>query len=409
MAEPITDEDLELLNELGVDAAATPTGGRSAKDQRILAGFEEIERFVEEHGRPPEHGEDRDIFERLFAVRLDRIRASAECREVLRDLDSHGLLGAAIPEPGSQAEAEPDDEELLASLGVGPSPENELTSLVHVRPRDEINAASEVARRVPCKDFAEFKSFFEEVQQQLKTGERRTIKYGGEHADINKDDLFILEGQKLLVADVGDRFVSDYDRPNRRLLVVFDNGTESKPLQRSLQRALYEDKASRRITEPGFGPLFEGDAERHDSLFSEEEGADDLGTGYVYVLRSRSDHPFVSANRSVIHKIGVTGSDVKSRIAKARKDSTYLLADVEIVAAFKLANVNRMKLESLLHRFFECARLNLELKDRFGSQVEPREWFLVPLPAIDEAIQRIKDGSIGGFRYDLESAALVPL
>lgn len=409
MAEPTTDEDLELLNELGVDVAATPSGGRSAKEQRIIAGFEEIERFVEEHGRPPEHGEERDIFERLFAVRLDRIRASAECREVLRDLDSQGLLGAAISESGTQAESEPDDEELLASLGVGPSPENDLTALVHIRPREEINAAAEVTRRVPCKNFADFKSFFEQVQQQLKTGERHTVKYGGDHADINKDDLFILEGQKLLVADVGDRFVSDYDRPNRRLRVVFDNGTESEPLQRSLQRALYEDKASRRITKPGFGPLFEGSAEKPDALFSEEEEAGDLGTGYVYVLASKSDHPFVSANRSVIHKIGVTGSDVKARVANARKDPTYLLADVEIVATYKLMNVNRRKLESLLHRFFECARLDLELKDRFGSQVEPREWFLVPLLAIDEAIQRIKDGSVSSFRYDPESAAIVRL
>ena len=166
---------------------------------------------------------------------------------------------------------------------------------------------------------------------------------------------------------------------------------------RSLQRALYKDKASRRITEPGFGPLF-----------SEDEEEDDLATGYIYVLRSKSEHPFVAQNRSVIHKIGVTGGDVKSRVANARKDPTYLLADVEIVATFKLANVNRKALEALLHKFFGSARLDLELKDRFGAQVEPREWFLVPLPVIDEAIEKLKEGTIGGFRYDPETARLVP-
>src|SRR5258706_9586508 len=88
----ITEEDLELLGELGVDAEAPQTGGRSAREQRIIAGFEEIERFVQEQGRRPEHGENRDIFERLYAVRLDRIRESVECREVLRDMDSQGLL-----------------------------------------------------------------------------------------------------------------------------------------------------------------------------------------------------------------------------------------------------------------------------------------------------------------------------
>jgi hypothetical protein len=116
------------------------------------------------------------------------------------------------------------------------------------------------------------------------------------------------------------------------------------------------------------------------------------------VLRSKSEHPFVAEHRTVLHKIGVTGGEVKSRVANAKKDPTYLLADVEIVATFKLANVNRKALEGLLHKLFGAARLDLELKDRFGSQVEPREWFLVPLAVIDEAIQKIKDGTINGFR-----------
>jgi len=83
-------------------------------------------------------------------------------------------------------------------------------------------------------------------------------------------------------------------------------------------------------------------------------------------------------------------------------------ADVEIVATYKLANVNRKALEALLHKFFGNARLDLELRDRFGSQVEPREWFLVPLPVIDEAIHKLKDGSIGELRYDKETASLAP-
>jgi len=208
--------------------------------------------------------------------------------------------------------------------------------------------------------------------------------------------MFILDGQKVIVAELGEPFVSDYGRPDRRLRVVYDNGTESDLLVRSLQRALNKDKASRRITEPDLGPLF-----------SDEEGEDDLPTGYIYVLRSKSEHPFVAEHRSVVHKIGVTGGDVKSRIANAKKDPTYLLADVEIVATFKLSNINRKGLEALLHKFFGSARLDLELKDRFGGQVEPREWFLVPLPVIEEAIQKLIEGTIGNFRYDSEAAKLV--
>ena len=394
MPERATNEDLELLDELGVDTAPAASGGRSAREQRIIAGFEEIERFVDTHGKTPEHGKNRDIFEQIYAVRLDRMRESPECREVLKDLDSRGLLNAGDEPAENVAEDESTDEALLASLGVDANLEHDVNQLVYVRSRDEIKAAEEIAQRNPCKDFEEFKLIFENVQRELKTGKRQTLKYR-DYAGVKKGNLFILDGQKVMVADLGELFVSDYGRPDRRLRVVYDNGTESDILLRSLQRALNKDNASRRITEPGFGPLF-----------SEVEEEDDLETGYIYVLRSKSDHPFVAANRSVIHKIGVTGGDVNSRVANAKRDPTYLLDDVEIVATFKLSNVNRNALESLLHKFFGSARLDLQLKDRFGSQVEPREWFLVPLPVIDEAIQKIKEGTIGDFRYDAETARL---
>jgi hypothetical protein len=111
----------------------------------------------------------------------------------------------------------------------------------------------------------------------------------------------------------------------------------------------------------------------------------------------------------VIHKIGVTGGDVKGRVVNAKKDPTYLLAEVEIVATFKLANINRKRLEALLHKFFSGARLDLELKDRFGAQVEPREWFLVPLGVIEEAITKLMEGTIGNYRYDPATARIVEI
>ena len=397
MPERATDEDLALLDELGVETTPAKTGGRSAKEQRIIAGFEEIERFVEEHGRTPQLGENRDIFERLYAVRLDRLRESVECREVLKDMDTRGLLTCEDRATESLADSDLSDEELLATLGVEAAPENDVTNLVHVRSRAEIKAAEEVTKRTPCENFDEFKPIFERVQHELQTGELRTVKFGGD-AEIKKGDLFIVDGQKVMIVGLEDTFISDYGRPNRRLQVVYDNGTESTPLLRSLLRALYEDTASRRIVAAGFGPLF---AE------TEEEG--DLDTGYIYVLRSKSEHPLVVQNREVLHKIGVTGGDVKTRVAGAKKDPTYLLAEVEIVAEYKLANVNRKRLESLIQKFFGRARLDMELKDRFGSQVEPREWFLVPLPVINEAMQRIKDGTISEFRYDPETARIVPV
>ena len=393
-------EDLEkykdLLDDLGEEVEPVATGGRSAKEQRIIAGFEEIVRWTEEHGRPPQHGEDRDIFERLYAVRLESIRTSAECRVILEPMDTRGLLGPAPYEiQGNSLEEPPSAKALLDELGVSADALEDVTNLVHVRTREEIRAAEEIARRNPCPDFAGFKSLFETVQRELESGTRQTIPYK-DNAETRQGDLFILDGQKTLVAEMGEPFVSDYGRPDRRLRVVYDNGTESDLLLRSLQRALNKDKASRRITEPNLGPLF-----------SDQTEPEDLPSGIIYVLRSLSENPFVVQNRSVIHKIGVTGGDVKSRIANAKKDPTYLLAEVEVVATFKLANINRKKLEAVLHKFFAMVRLDLGLKDRFGGNVEPREWFLAPLPAIEAAIQKLTEGILDKYHYDPQSAQVL--
>jgi hypothetical protein len=396
MSKHTTDEDLELLAELGVDLAPEQSGQHSAKEERIIAGFEEIERFVAEQGRLPQHGEEHDIFERLYAVRLDKLRESAECRAVLEPLDSRGLLDVHN-DTSLASEAEIDDEALLISLGIDPASEQDVTQLTHVRSRQEIKAAEEIAQRTPCQDFDRFKPIFDQVQRDLKKGARQTIKYQ-DNAAINPDNLFILNGQKILIAEMDKPFITDSGLPNCRLRAVYDNGTESDYLLRSLQRALNKDKASRRITNPDLSSL---------PLFSSQvAAADDLATGYIYVLRSQSDHPFIAEHRSIIHKIGVTGGDVKSRIANAKKDPTYLLADVEIVATFKLANINGQKLEALLHKVFDNARLELALPDRFGIPVQPREWFLVPLGVIETAIEKIKEGTIDQFRYDPKIASL---
>ncbi|MEA5421221.1 GIY-YIG nuclease family protein [Spirulina sp. CCNP1310] len=407
-----TDEDLALLGELGIDLAPEPLADYSPREERIIAGFEEIERFVLAQGRLPQQGEDRDIFERLYAVRLDRLRESEECRTLLEPFDPHHLLTATpdiSPSPAIDVEAQ-DDQALLAALGLDTTA-NEITQLTHVRSRQEIKAAEEVAQRNPCLDFEQFQPLFKQVQQDLKSGARATLKYQ-DNAQINRGDLFILKGQKILVAAAGEVFTTDSGLLNHRLRVVYDNGTESDLLMRSLQRALNKDKTSRRITTPDLGPLFSQTAlapQGEGELDNLTSSPDDLPSGYIYVLRSQSDVPFIAENRSVIHKIGVTGGNVKKRIANAKHDPTYLLADVEIVATFKLSHINPKKLETLIHRFLSATRLDVELQDRFAIPVNPREWFLVPLEAIEVVIEKIKDGTLDQFRYDRATASLTRL
>ena len=129
-------------------------------------------------------------------------------------------------------------------------------------------------------------------------------------------------------------------------------------------------------------------------------------TGTIYVLRSQSNHPYFTPHRDLIHKIGVTGGEVFARVSNAKADATFLFADVEIVATYRLININRAKLESLLHRFFSAARLDIEIPDRFGRAVKPREWFMVPLHVIDEVVARIKDHSVIDYEYHPATAAL---
>ena len=132
-------------------------------------------------------------------------------------------------------------------------------------------------------------------------------------------------------------------------------------------------------------------------------------SGTIYVLRSLSEHPYIMQHRDLIHKIGVTRGDVKTRISNARADPTFLFAEVEVVATYKLFDINRSKLEGLLHRVFSTSRLDLEIKDRFDRPVRPREWFLVPLHVIDQVVERVRDQSIAEYSYDLLQARLVKL
>lgn len=391
--------DLELLQELGVDTTAKKRAARSPKEERIIAGFEEIQRFVEKTGHAPEHGEEKDIFERLYAVRLDQIRKLPECRALLEELDDQGLLGGnafEVKEPESEVV---DDEALLAQLGVDTPHEGDVTYLKHVKSRAEVRMVEEVASRVPCRDFDKFKPVFSAVREEMVNGIRQTQPFK-DFAEIREGDLFILTGQMVYVAEVGEAFINKNDKKDARLRVIYDNATESDILLRSLQRALNKDETGRRIVEtvPGStaGPLFSGGAD-----------SNDLASGTIYVLRSKSDNPIIAKSRDVIHKIGVTGNNVERRIANAKIDPTFLMADVEVVATYELFNINRSKLENLIHKFLSGARLDVEIKDRFGNPVVPREWFLVPLFVIDELVEKIKDGTIAQYYYDTESVSLM--
>lgn len=391
MADEFTDDDEALLAELGIEVEKKKQATRTPREERIIAGFEDIQKFVSERGHLPSHSDDVDIFERLYAARLDSILMLPEAKDLLAELDRQSLLsGEKTPVIADEL----DDDALLAELGIelAPSP---ITELKHVRSAVDRKAAEDVANRQKCEDFETFKPLFEKVQNELNDGTRETRPFELK-AEIQEGRFFIVQGQKAYVAEMGETTLTDQGRTDARLRVIFDNGTESSMLMRSLQRALNKDEAGRRITEPIAGPLF-----------SDSPSEGDSTTGYIYVLRSKSAHPMVAANRDLVHKIGVTTMSIEKRIAGAQLQPTFLMAQVELVASYELYNINQTRLENLIHRIFSSARLDIEIPDRFGRLVSPREWFLVPLFAIDEAVEKIKNGTIADYVYDPHQAQLV--
>ena len=317
-------DDDELLDALGVEVAPIKAASRTPREERIIAGFEDILRFYQNHGRVPQHGEGLDIFERLYAVRLDQLRKLPEARNLLAAMDSPGLLSATT---ALQVDVDALDEDaLLAELGVDyeSAGAGDITVLRHVRPYAEIKVAEEIANRIPCADFDHFKSLFKDAETGLKAGSWMTKPFV-KNASIEVGDFFILGGQIAYVAEMHEGAKTKDGRDNPRLRVIFDNQTESNLLLRSLSRSLYPDgntPVGCRLLRKDDGPLFGSVAE-----------PEDIESGTIYVLRSLSNHPFVTEHRELIHKIGVTGSKVETRIAGAEKDATYLLAAVEVVAA----------------------------------------------------------------------------
>lgn len=370
--------------------------GLTAAEERIIAGFEDIQRFHAEHGRLPQAGTNRDIFERIYAVRLNALRQSAQCRAVLAEYDTqHWLTNVA---PAAEDPATMSDDELLAQLQ-DIIADDDLTTLKHVRSPEERQAAEYIANREPCANFAEYAPRFASVRQELQAGIRQARpfkKESGIRLQIEAGDYFILGGQIAYIAEAGEPFKDSNGAPNARLRVIFDNATESPMLSRSLQRALYKDETGRRITARKDGA----------QLFGDRLATDDIESGTIYVLRSLSPEPQIRALQRTLHKIGVTGGKVETRIANAENDATFLLAAVEIVAEYQLANINRTKLEKLLHQFFASAQIDITINDRFGRPVQPKEWFAVPLAVIDEAVRRIQDGSITDYRYNPKTARL---
>lgn len=366
-------------DELGLLSLPVKSEGMTS-EERLIANFQEIVEFVRSHDRPPEPDAG-DVTEMMLAFRLEGISASDEQRELLAPHDELGILKAPEP-PSSIEEALADD-----SLGLLTPPEEDIHTLRHV-PKPS-TPPEEVARRRPCKDFERFEPLFKACQAELRTGTRRLVKFRDEQA-IKKDAFYVLNGVLVLVADEEKRKI-EHGRPNARLRCVFDNATEADLLLRSFASRLY--RFGKTVTEP----------EEKTRLEVEEQ----LGgeTGFVYVARSLSEDPEVSAIPD-LHKIGFTTGSAERRIRDAVGSATFLDAPVKLVETFEVPRSIAGKVEGLLHRFFGSARIDAWF-ERDGLPVaDAQEWFSVPLKAIEEAVGLIESEAIQSYEYDAKKKAI---
>lgn len=363
------DDDMGLLD--------TPKRVKpQTSSDRLEASFLEIVDFYNEKGREPST-ETSDMAERKLGVRLHGIQADEEKVEALKHLDAHGLLAPEEP-PESLDEVLGGDD-----LGLLDDPTGILT-LKNVT--NTVKTAEYKAQQRPCKDFYNFEPLFIEEQKKLRSGEVKMKQFMTEQ-QIAQGEFFVLRGQIVYVAERGDDYKNEHGKKDARLRVIYENGTESDLLSRTLARGLY--RGGSRIV--GEVDLFADEREIVDPK--------DVESGYIYVLSSLSEDPKV-ANIQNLYKIGFSTSSVEQRIKNASSDPTYLMAPVKIEATYRTYNMNTQKFEQIMHRLFRGVKLDVVMTDKSGAEYTPAEWFVVSLDIIDEAINLINNGEVVHYYYD---------
>jgi hypothetical protein len=395
-------------DELGLLAVKVKASAPTA-DEHLLAKFNEINEFVSLNGREPTVDMS-NISEFMLSQRLIAIKVNIEQCEALREFDVHNLLQAE-----QEAEVAEPKAVYLAEVTVEPiAPPKEIESLDDIFSDDAlglldddaesiftirnvpktIDMPSKIASRKRCKYFDQYESLFISCHNDLKTGEREQYQFSGEQ-QIQKGQFFILHGVMCYVADMEER-VKKNGKTNAKLHLIFENGTESNMLLRSLATELYKDETGRRILPKSEDAL--------DSMLGIQE--DDQASGFIYILQSLSTHPDIVSIQN-LYKIGYATTSVEKRIANAVKEPTYLMAPVHHVSSYKCFNMNAQKFENLLHTFFGKACLEIEVADTEGKMCKPREWFIAPLKAIEMAIQLLINGEIVNYHYDLISEQVI--
>lgn len=383
----LTLEDILLNDPLGALKDIKPKTKTSTEEQRLIDGFEDINKFYESNNHEPQ--KNTNVSERQLASKLEGYRRDNNKIKILKPYDKYNLL-----KEREEVKVSSIDDILNSDiLGVLGGEDEDIFNLKHIPKEKETTMPEYVAKRKPCKDFAKYEDILQNCQNDLKIGKRKIIKFQNEQ-QIKKGYFFVLKGVLLYVAEVGET-IKQSGKTNARLKLIFENGTESDMLLRSLSAELY--KHGKRVSEY--------DENRLDGLYKQLDD-NDKSTGYIYILKSLSQNEKISTIQN-LYKIGFSTTLVEDRIKNAKNESTYLMADVKTIAIYETYNMNTQKFENLIHRFFNQVRLNLELFDGKGNSYTPKEWFVVPLTQIDRAIDLLTSGEIINYTYNVDKEEII--
>lgn len=383
--EVFSDDPLGLLT---VKSSEKPIE-RSSSEDRLIESFEEINQFYEENNREPKLGTD--IAEFMLASRLQGIRNNPSKVKTLLPFDFHNLLKCDESKSITVEDILGDDPmNLLVSDG-----DDSIFNIKHVKTVNRIRP-DYVSRRKKCVNFEDYEGLFQTVHDELKDGRRKLIEFKEEN--LKEGKFFVLRGI-LLFLEKSDPKESTFEfesgtrvRAEGRTRCIFDNGTESTMLYRSLYKALLQD---------GFGV-----SEYQEKVSEREIEDDDKQNGYIYVLSSLSTNPQISAIDD-LYKIGCCSGAVSDRIKNASLEPTYLLSDVKIILTARCYNINVFQLEGAIHDFFSKSNVSFEVVDKSGNIHHPKEWFIAPLSIIEETINLIVNDDITKYEYNPEMQLIV--
>ncbi|HTN07956.1 GIY-YIG nuclease family protein [Agriterribacter sp.] len=383
------DDDFGLL-----DSKAKVSNIKSEED-RLVDSFEEINTFFDKTGREPDAS---SMSEYGLLAKLKNFRQDEQKKRIVKPYDRHNLLGEVEME-------KPSIDDILNDDGFGLLDSEKDLSIFkykHIPKEEERAEADFVAQRKPMKeeDFRLYEEMFQKVHQEIKDGKRKILPFRNIEKNLHIGNFYLIDGVMLYLesANLGSVQVGKDIRKDGRTTTVFENGTYSNMLYRSLGKQIL--KSGKLITNTY--EAMENEFFISPSLVKEE----DIQTGWIYVLKSKSIHPEISVIKN-LYKIGFSSTPIEERIRNAKNEATYLFADVIKVASYACYNQHADKLEQLLHRFFASACLNIDLFNGNGQRITPREWFLVPFEIIEEAIRLILSEEIINYKYDAENGVIV--